>query len=334
MSRVSVIIPIYNVEKWIEQCIDSIAAQTYRNIEVILIDDGSTDNCGKICDDYAKKDNRIKVIHNKNLGVSCSRNNGIRVATGEYIMFIDSDDFICDNHAIEKFLKVFKENKCDFIYTSYCRFNDDNSKSIVEVLPLNINSCDLDKLKGKETLEVLIKNNSFHHAPYLKICKREYILKNNLYFKEGFYHEDVEWSEKLFYYADKISIYYEPWYMRRMRENSIITTKDDKVATQKVCNRIIIIKELIEFYIKNNENPYDSIIINDLVKMYWGDIMVISLRIKNKVNVNQCIEVVNSTKDIIKYSNNIKHIIIRNIFKVIGVKNTIAILRGIGRRVL
>ena len=91
--KISIIVPIYNVEKYIRKCIESIINQTYRNIEIILVDDGSPDNCGKICDEYAKKDSRVKVIHKKNGGLSDARNKGTEVATGEYIMYVDSDDY-------------------------------------------------------------------------------------------------------------------------------------------------------------------------------------------------------------------------------------------------
>ena len=94
LPLISVIIPVYNVEKYLRECLDSVLAQTYKNLEIILIDDGSPDNCGKICDEYAQKDNRIKVIHQVNQGVSAARNAGLKVATGEYIAFVDSDDFI------------------------------------------------------------------------------------------------------------------------------------------------------------------------------------------------------------------------------------------------
>ena len=88
---VSIIVPIYNVEKYLSKCIDSILAQTYNDIEVILVDDGSPDNCPKICDEYAQKDNRVIVIHQKNAGVSAARNAGLKAAHGEYIGFVDPD---------------------------------------------------------------------------------------------------------------------------------------------------------------------------------------------------------------------------------------------------
>ena len=89
---ISVIVPIYKVENYLKKCLDSIVNQTYKNLEIILIDDGSPDNCGKICDEYAKKDERIKVIHKENEGVSIARNAGLKIASGDYIAFVDVDE--------------------------------------------------------------------------------------------------------------------------------------------------------------------------------------------------------------------------------------------------
>lgn len=105
---VSIIVPIYNVEQYIPKCIESILAQTYRDFELILVDDGSPDNCGKICDEYAKQDSRVHVIHQENKGVSAARNAGISLAKGEYIMLVDSDDFITEN-MLEKCMTVLQK---------------------------------------------------------------------------------------------------------------------------------------------------------------------------------------------------------------------------------
>lgn len=111
-EKISIIIPVYKVENYLEKCIDSILCQTYRNLEVILVDDGSPDKCGEICDRYAAKDNRVKVIHKKNAGVARARNDGIDIATGDYISFIDSDDWIAEN-AYEVLYNGLKEYNAD-----------------------------------------------------------------------------------------------------------------------------------------------------------------------------------------------------------------------------
>lgn len=327
-QKVSVVIPVYNVEPWINKCIDSILEQTYKNIELILIDDGSSDNSGIICDEYSVKDKRIKVIHNHNSGQACSRNIGIDMAEGKYVIFIDSDDYINDNEIIEKFIDIFNRNNCDFIYTSYCRFDDKYENTITEILPLNVNYHLIKNKSGKYILNELIKNNSFHHAPYLKICKKEYIVDNNLYFKKGYYHEDAEWSFKMFYYAKKICIYNEPWYMRRMRENSTITSIDENVTTKKACDRMLIAEELITFLKEDKINSEYSIIIKDLVRMYWGDLMIIP-KIKKEENLNRCIEIISKTKYILKYEYNFKYAAFNIAMNLLGTKR---LLKLVGTR--
>lgn len=114
MDKISVIVPVYNVEDYLEECINSILGQTYKNLEIILVDDGSTDNSSKICDIYEKKDKRIKVIHKENGGLSSARNEGLKYRTGEYISFVDSDDFI-DKTMYEKLYSAIKKYDADVV---------------------------------------------------------------------------------------------------------------------------------------------------------------------------------------------------------------------------
>ena len=120
---ISIIVPVYNVEKYIKKCIDSIINQTYKNLEIILVDDGSPDNCGKICDEYAEKDKRIKVIHKENGGLSDARNAGIKIARGCYIGFVDSDDWI-DKNMYEKLYKTLKEKDADIACCKLIRYKN------------------------------------------------------------------------------------------------------------------------------------------------------------------------------------------------------------------
>lgn len=121
---ISVVVPVYNVEKYLRQCIDSILSQTYKNIELILVDDGSPDNCGAICDEYQKKYNNIKVIHKENAGLGMARNSGLEIATGDFVYFLDSDDYIADDE-IEKMYNAIVANGVDVAITGYTSVNDE-----------------------------------------------------------------------------------------------------------------------------------------------------------------------------------------------------------------
>ena len=138
---VSVIVPIYNVEKYLKRCIDSILNQTYKNLEIILVDDGSPDKCPQICDEYAKSDKRIKVIHKQNAGVSAARNDGLAIAQGDLIGFVDSDDFIHPS-MYEEMVNYLVSQDCDLVSCGFSEFSDDD------------NNCDIDLISyRKETLK-------------------------------------------------------------------------------------------------------------------------------------------------------------------------------------
>ena len=325
-GKISVIVPVYNVEKWLNMCIDSILAQSYKNLETILVNDGSTDKSKDICDQYLKEDNRVKVFDILNSGQSVARNIGLKEAKGDYILFIDSDDYISDKAIIEKFINILDSNNYDFIYTSYCRFEDGNEEKITEILPINLTNDEIKNKEGKDILVDLLNKNSFHHAPYLKVCRKEFILNNKLFFREGYYHEDAEWTFKVFYYAKKIFIYDKPWYMRRMRENSTITSRNESAICKKLCDRLIIADDLIKFFEKENAS---KVIIDDLVRMYWGDLMI-TRGVKEKDNIKKCTKVIASTKNVLNKSSVKKYLIGNKLIKYLGAKNFINLLKIAG----
>lgn len=170
MDKISIIIPVYNVEKYINRCIDSLLNQTYKNIEIILIDDGSTDNSGKQCDIYEKKDKRIKVKHIKNQGVTKARMVGVSLATGNYITFVDSDDYI-EITTYETLMKFLKENKLDICVFNYYIVQNDRVKihKNKDKIPTIMNT--------NEYLSLMCKNN-FGGMMWNKIYKKELILNN------------------------------------------------------------------------------------------------------------------------------------------------------------
>lgn len=325
-KKMSIIIPVYNVEKWLTKCVESVLQQTYENLEIILINDGSTDNSGTICDYYGSKDSRVIVIHNQNSGLSVTRNIGMKQATGDYIMFLDSDDYILDDNVIHKFIEILNKDKSDFIYSSYCRFNDEAENAITEILPLNLSLSDLNQLNGIEALALLIKENSYHHAAYLKICRRDFLINNKLFFKENIYHEDSEWTPRLFYCAHKISLYKDNYYMRRMREDSIMTTKNEKNITKKICDTLMIANELSKFYLQLNQSSEREIIINDFVRMYWGHITHVK-QIQDKKNLKECSVTLTKTKEIFLYSSNKKYRMIKFLIDCLGSFNFIRVMK-------
>lgn len=181
-EKVSIIVPVYNREKCIERCIDSISNQTYDNIEIIIVDDGSIDNSGSICDRYGEKDSRIQVIHQKNQGVSAARNAGIRKATGKYIQFVDSDDTIAETMC-EKMVKRQKETGAELIICGYNLYEGNSKKEI----PATDTVFDaIEEFAGEFTYYV---TNFLIHSPWNKLYLKE---KIKIYFdKEYSLGEDL-----------------------------------------------------------------------------------------------------------------------------------------------
>lgn len=226
MLKVSIVVPIYNVEKYLEQCIESIVNQTLEDIEIILVDDGSPDNCPQICDNYAKKDNRIKVVHKKNGGLSSARNAGIEVATGNYIGFVDSDDYI-ELDMYEKMYNIAIENNVDFVMSDYYRVSDEGK--VIATLDMDEGIYDKNKIK-KDIFPTLIMGEDINYGRLLAVwhClyKKELLYKNNLMFDEEVkYSEDNLFSSIIGYNAN--SFYYMKGsylYNYRYNPNSISST--------------------------------------------------------------------------------------------------------------
>ena len=198
--KISIIVPVYNVERYLRQCIDSILAQTYKDFELLLIDDGSPDNSGNICDEYAQKDPRIRVFHKPNGGVSSARNMGIDNARGEYISFIDADDYVEPNF-LEEMVKAMEKLDADLVCCGV-RINERDDGSISGF------SCpDREKVYDKkEGLIEMFSMDSFYGWPWNKLYKTDIVKKKGLRFPEGMkYCEDRTFVVNYSVHCSKIS---------------------------------------------------------------------------------------------------------------------------------
>lgn len=230
--KVSVIVPMYNVGKYIEKCIVSIIQQTYQNLEIILVDDGSPDDSGKIADKYASKDKRIKVIHKKNAGVSAARNSGIDAASGEFICFSDGDDYVMPNY-VEHLLKLCLDNQADIAYTvdMFTTFHKEKVEhSITKVI----------------TPEEATENILCYKVPigvYSKMFKRSFMEKYHLRFLEDvFIGEGFNFNTACFQRANKIVLSTERIYFYRRDNESSAMTKFRESKCQMALKAIDIIK--------------------------------------------------------------------------------------------
>lgn len=216
----SVIIPIYKVENYIERCVDSVCHQTLSNIEIILVDDGSPDRCPEICDIYAQNDSRIKVIHKANGGLSDARNAGISAATGEYVILLDSDDYI-EEDACEKLSEYVVNCKCDILIGDAIVHDGEAYVGHTEVL---YNKC----ISGYEYLRVSARLNKTPMAAWLNVYRREFLIENNLKFKKSILHEDEQFTPRALLLAKSVVYTKLEFYHYIIRENSITTLTDKR----------------------------------------------------------------------------------------------------------
>lgn len=213
---ISVIVPVYNVEAYLNRCVESIVGQTYRDLEIILVDDGSRDGSPQMCDEWAKKDGRIKVIHKENGGLSDARNAGLAVATGDYVSFVDSDDLI-HPQMIELLYQEQEVHHADVVECGFLKFSDYNEISS-EVQTVH----DTMELTPENALAELILERNIHQIAWNKLYRRE--LLTGVPFPVGRICEDEFWTYKIIGKATKIVCFSTALYYYFQREESIIHT--------------------------------------------------------------------------------------------------------------
>lgn len=250
----SIVVPIYNVEKYIRKCVDSLRNQTYEDIEIILVDDQSPDNCPFICDEYEKIDSRIKVIHKINGGLSDARNSGLQIARGKYVLFVDSDDYI-ELNTCEK-LVSFAQDDTDILV---CDAHTEGGKDLIH------NNLQGNEVSGSAFLKEALLQNEMPMAAWLNVYRRDFLLEHGLIFKKGILHEDEQFTPRAFLKAKKV-VYTGIWYYHYIiRENSITTKKDKR---RNMNDFFGTCKELEEIYNELHDIELRELLLNSLVDKY------------------------------------------------------------------
>lgn len=225
--KVSIIIPVYKVEKYLKECVDSVLAQTHRDLEVILVDDGSPDNCGLICDEYALKDNRIRVIHKANGGLSDARNTGLDIASGDYISFVDSDDIIAISF-IETLLSNIGDS--DICFCNYIIFHDHENVKNFEIADF-----EMLEFPARKLLSELM---TFHYPASVIACNKLYKRKlwKEVRYPFGKIHEDEFVIHQILDRCNKVKFLNVGLYYYRQRPQSIMTslTQQNKAMLDKL----------------------------------------------------------------------------------------------------
>ena len=271
---ISIIIPIYNAEKYLERCLQSVITQTYKNLEIILINDGSKDNSKKICEEFKNKDSRIRLINKENEGVSTARNNGIDLITGEYVLFVDSDDWL-EKEMCEILLNKIEKEKTDIVVCGYNNYYE--NKNELEHIELK---------EYNKSFNYLISddNTKYGGFPWNKLMKKEFI--KNKFDTDIYYYENLLFFLKNSNINTKYSVVKECLYNYCINDNSAVHTK--KYSKRKTTT-LEAIQRCINFLPEENVDAHKYIYINS----YYNNFYLLK---KNKMDF-KCIE---------KYKENLK----------------------------
>ncbi len=260
--KFSFIVAIYNIEKYLDKCINSLINQTYRDFEILLIDDGSTDSCSEICKKYVEKDKRVRYFRKENGGQASARNLGIENATGDYIWFVDGDDYISEE-ALEKLQNELSKKQYDILCFNACK--DRNSK-----------------ITPAEMYNSLIENDKKYMlsvpAPWSKIYKTSLIKENNIFFKEGIIYEDLAMVPTVVIYTTNIGFLENNFYYYVIREGSTMNARKFKPNRD---DKFVALETLEEYFKKNNaygqyKDEIEYLYIQHLLVMYSSEILIYS----------------------------------------------------------
>lgn len=315
---VSIIVPVFNVENYISESIESVINQSYRDIEVILINDGSTDNSKKICEEYCLIDKRIKLINQKNQGLSVSRNNGLKLANGEYILFLDSDDYYSDLKLIEKLLLKAKKSDNDLVLFGFKKYDDTNRRHKRKSNLININNNKV--LSIDEIFRFMIVNNKPIACAWNKFIKTSVLTENNIKFKSGITGEDIDWSLRLFSKIKKIDSLNQAGYCYRVNRVGSITYRSNEM-------NLIDLFNTIYFWEKKASNSKYKLSKSNILSFLAFEYVILLGR-KNIIKDEEILNEIKDLQYLFKYSIDKKSKLPSLIYAIFGYKLTVLTLEA------
>ena len=314
-TKFSIILPVYNVEKYLRSCIDSILSQTYKYYEIILVDDGSQDSSGKICDEYSAKYGFIKTVHKPNGGLSDARNIGLKQANGEYIFFIDSDDYLIDEDVLQRISQKLKY-KPDVVAFKSIKWFETNGDLSHTTTDLTVSD---DRLTACEKYIELIDKDSYSNSAWSKVIKRALLVDNHIEFEKGLLGEDNDWYYKIVGVLSSLELIDEPLYVYRQRAGSITKTYKKK----NLEHLLWIIKKWTNYINAGEMTVNKKVIRNSLAKQYCHAIIGYS----SLKNPKEYYPRLKKYSYLLKYSANPRVKAFRKMYKLMGLKGIILLLR-------
>ncbi len=306
----SVIIPVYNVEKYLQECVDSILKQTFKNVEIILVDDGSTDSSPDLCDEISKNNECVCVIHKKNGGLSSARNTGLKKATGKYIIFIDSDDFYIDKDFLLQAKEELEKTDSEVLVFQRRKFYETTGQ--LSSFPSEYDER-WKELNFSEMFLALSQKDKLDASAATKITKREFLISNDLFFEEGIFSEDVEWFFRYVQKIESITFLNNPAYGYRIREGSITHS----LTSKNISNLFLSIERYADV-LKDSKLKHKDAILNYMAYQY-SIVIGLSNNIKDKTS-KQILRKCKNYKWLIKYSISPKTKKTKFVIQMFGIK--------------
>lgn len=312
--KVSVVIPVYNVKPYLERCVRSVMQQTFKDLEIILVDDGSTDGSGQLCDKIAVEDKRIQVIHQENQGLSAARNRGIRQATGKYIVFMDSDDVWLIEDGLSKLLHTDHSVEDLIIFKNVHIWKNERYDYTKDY--------DLEHLSrfsnAQATFAFLVKSQQFRMSACFLLVRRQLLIDHEIYFPVGLISEDIPWSIHLWQHVSSVSFHNLDFYGYYHRADSLSTVASirvydsyDKIFSywKEQCDKDCINKEAIRSYLAD----------------MWVNRGYNYLSLKD-IDRPKALQILNRHVDLLKYATAPKAKRTAWMVKFVGIKCTVTIL--------
>lgn len=317
----SIIIPVYNVEKYLSECVDSILNQTFDSFELILVDDGSTDKSPAICDQYAANDKRVKVIHKENGGQSSARNAGTGIASAEYIIYIDSDDFIMDSDCLKKIYNAAKGK--DLIFFKHKKLDDETKQFSNCTYGF---SAIADGTEYLDALEAMIKTDSFFGMPWNKCIKREIIEKNGIRFQEGLTGEDMDWIYYVISGAKSLAAIDEPFIAYRQRKNSVTSS----VKIKNLSDYVYILEKWADAAENGDYTEKEKRIILSSLAKYYSNLLIMYTRVKDSAK-HEYDKRIKKLSALLNYGQSKRPQLVNKIYKLLGFSLTVKALSVLDR---
>lgn len=312
--KISFILPVYNVEAYLRECVDSLISQTYKDFEIILVDDGSPDGCPALCDQLATEDNRIKVLHKPNGGLSDARNAGLKVASGDYVIFVDSDDKWIGKNSLEKLIELiriypgcqFYGFNCQYFYPATNTYRKWVAYAENILIPIN----------GSSAMCELVESATFPMSACLKVFNKSFLLDNKLYFEKGIMAEDIPWFISVLEKCSKCI--FSNQYIYAYRQN-VIGSITQSFGERSFNNLFMIIKRELS-WIENRQFDYEAK--QALYSFLAYEYCILLASIRRLDNSKRCLKrkELLEYKWLLKYDTHPKVKKVAFLYKIIGIK--------------